>query len=391
MLLGQLLGRFLIPAAVLAVWALAALAPDAARADAAQVTVIAAGGSQQTLSLEALGGSEDVVDRTYLLRSGSGESSQTVSGFSLAALVEAAGVDPYAFSYLEVLRPTGGAVQLSRHQALDPGAFAEGSPVVYATAAGTGFLRPNGGADDLNASDSFEAPQGVTIALRKGSPLKVQAEASTLKTRPGKAVKFSAEAEGAGAGETLTYSWYFDDGASAAGANASHAFSRRGSYDVVIGVTTPGDSTGSSAVVTVQVGPPLSGPDRKGGGTRRDREAPDHGAATGTDGTAGGGSSSAATAGAAPTPEPARSEEKPQEKPIETTTQPPADAPISGRLLSAPAAATPEPDRQPAARAGNPSDGDSDGLSLSGAALGLIITGGLLGLGAFSEARSLLP
>ncbi len=390
MLLGQLLGRLLIPAAVLAVWALAALVPDAARADAAQVTVIAAGGSQQTLSLEALGGSEDVVDRAYLLRSGSGESSQTVSGFSLAALVEAAGADPYAFSYLEVLRPTGGAVRLSRHQALDPGAFAEGPPVVYATAAGTGFLRPNGGADDLNASDSFEAPQGVTIALRKGSPLRVKAEASTLKTRPGKAVKFSAEVEGAGAGETLSYSWYFDDGASATGANATHAFSRRGSYDVVIGVTTPGDSTGSSAVVTVQVGPPLSGPDRKGGGTRRDRDAPDHGAATGTDGTTGSSPSSAATAGAAMTPKPASSEEKPQEKPTEKTTQPPAVAPISGRLLSAPAA-TPEPDRQPAARAGNPSDGDSDGLSLSGAALGLIITGGLLGLGAFSEARSLLP
>jgi hypothetical protein len=59
-------------------------------------------------------------------------------------------------------------------------------------------------------------------------------------------------------------------------------------------------------------------------------------------------------------------------------------------LLSAPAAATPKPDSQPAARAGNPSDENSDGLSLPGAALGLIVTGGLLGLGAFSEARSLL-
>lgn len=389
MLHGQLLARLLIAAALLSAWALAQPSLDAARADAAQVTVIAAGGSQQTLSLEALAGSEDVVGRAYLLRSGTGEATQTVSGFSLAALVEAAGADPYAFSYLEVLRPTGGAVQLSRHQALDPGAFADGPPVVYATAGGTGFLRPNGGAEDLNASDSFEVPQGVTIALRKGSPLRVEASASTLKTRPGKAVEFSAEVEGAGAGETLTYSWYFDDGASAAGPDATHSFTRRGSYDVVVGVTTPGDSTGTSAVVTVQVGPPPAGPDRKGGGTSRDRQAPDHGAATGVGDGAGDSPSSAATAVPAPTPTPAKPAE-PSEKPAATTSQPPAGAPISGLLLSAPAAATPKPDSQPAARAGNPSDENSDGLSLSGAALGLIVTGGLLGLGAFSEARSLL-
>ena len=274
MLRRQLLDRLLIATAMLAAWALTAPAIEAARADAAQATVVSPGGAQQTLSLDALAGSEDVVDRGYVLRAGEGESSQVVSGFSLAALIEAAGADPFGFSYLEVLRPAGGAVLLSRHQALDPGAFAEGPPVVYASAAGTSFLRPSGGAEDLNASDSFEAPQGVTIAMRKGSPLQVSAEASTSRTRPGEKVRFCAAVEGAGAGEELTYSWYFDDGGSAAGASASQAFARRGSYDVVVGVTTPGDSTGASAVVTVQVGPPLEGPDRKGGGTRRDRRRP---------------------------------------------------------------------------------------------------------------------
>lgn len=154
-------------------------APGAAHADDAQVTVVAPGGAQQTLSLDALSGGEDVTDRTYSLRGPSGESAQTVTGFSLAAILEAAGADPYGFSYLEAQRPAGGAVLLSRHRALDPGAFADGPPVVYATGAGTGFLRPSGGAEDLNAGDSFEAPQGVTIVLRKGSPLQVRAEAST--------------------------------------------------------------------------------------------------------------------------------------------------------------------------------------------------------------------
>ena len=134
-----------------------------------------------------------MVDRAYALRSGEGESTETVTGFSLAAILDAAGADPYGFSYLEVQRPAGGAVLLSRHQALDPGAFAEGPPVVYATAAGTAFLRPSSGAGDLNATDSFEAPQGVTVVLRKGSPLRVRAQASTLRTRPGKPVDFQRD------------------------------------------------------------------------------------------------------------------------------------------------------------------------------------------------------
>ena len=88
-------------------------------------------------------------------------------------------------------------------------------PLVYATAAGTGFLRPSAGPEDLNASDSFEAPQGISVVLRKGARLQVQAKASTLKTRPGKPVQFSASVAGAGSGEQLAYSWYFDDGSSA--------------------------------------------------------------------------------------------------------------------------------------------------------------------------------
>lgn len=382
MLHGQLLHRLLIATATVAAWALAAPATEAARADAAQVTVISPGGSQQTLALEALAGSEDVIDRAYALRGSSGESTQVVTGFSLAALLEAAGADPYAFSYLEVLRPAGGAVLLSSDQALSGAAFADGPPVVYATATGTAFLRPSGGSDDDNASDSFALPQGVTIALRKGSPLQVEAEASTLRTRPGKPVEFTALAEGAGAGETLTYSWYFDDGSSAAGASATHSFTRRGSYDVVVGVTTPGDSTGTSAVVTVQVGPPLAGPDRKGGGKRTDREAPDHGAATEIGGTGTGVAGSAASPSSAVSPLYGRAEQKRQ-------SQARGDV-VTGRLLSSTTPPASEQKAQPGARAGSLDGEEGGGLSLPGAALGLLITGGLLGAGALVEARNVL-
>ncbi len=224
--------RALLAAGLALFCGLALLAP-AARADSPQVSVISPGGSMQTLALEALAGSEDVVGKPYVLRGGAGETTETVTGFSLAKLIDAAGADPYSFSYLEVQRPGGGAVLLSRQQVLDQGAFAEGPPVAYAASGGTGFLRPSSDAEDANGDDSFLAPQGITLVLRKGTPLRVKAKASTLKTKPGKPVEFSAVVEQAGAGEQLSYSWNFDDGKTAQGESVSHGFSERGSYKVV--------------------------------------------------------------------------------------------------------------------------------------------------------------
>jgi hypothetical protein len=389
MLHRQLLDRLLIATAIAAAWALAAPGLQAARADTAQVTVVSPSGTPKSLSLEALAGGEDVAERSYVVRGGDSESTQVVTGFSLAALVEAAGADPFGFSRLEVQRPGGGSVLLSNDQALDGEGFADGPPVVYPTATGTGFLRPSTGPDDLNASDSFESPLGVVIVLKKGSSLRVQMEASALKTRPGKPVTFTAEAEGVEAGETVTYSWDFDDGGSAAG--ATHRFTRRGSYDVLVGVTTPGDSTGTTAKVTIQVGPPLAGPDRKGGGKRLEADAPDHGAATGAGGTGSvtGVPTTESSVGSSPTAPTA--ETLPSRKAAKPARPAPAGEQVSGELLSltAPAESAP-PAQQPGARAGSPDGEDAGDSGLSGAALGLLITGGLLGAGALTETRRLL-
>ena len=367
-----------------AAWSLAAPGIGSAHADDSQVTVVDAGGSQRTLSLEALAGGEDVIEHSYALRSADGESTQTVTGFSPAAILDAAGVDPYGFSYLEVQRPASGSVLLSRHQALDQGAFPEGTPVIYATAAGTGFLRPSAGAGDLNATDSFDAPQGLTVVLHSGSPLQVRAKASTLRTRPGQPVTFTAIVERAGAGEQLAYSWYFDDGSSSTGPSTRHRFAKRGSYDVVVGVTTPGDDAGASAVVTVQVGAPLAGPARKGGGRNRDAEAPDHGAASGkgdaTPPRVAGGPPAAATTQPASQDKPSRRRERSPARTI------PAGQRVSGLLLDEKRTAAP---LQPtAARTGQLSE-DGGGAGLPDAALGLLVTVGLLGAGALVETRSL--
>lgn len=369
-------------------WLLAA----PARADVAQVTVVSPGGAEQTLALAAMAGSEDVVNHPYVLRSDSGETTQAVTGFSLAKLIEAAGADPYGFSYLEVQRPAGGTVMLSREQALGSNAFADGPPVVYPTATGTGFLRPSAGAGDFNASDSFDAPQGITVVLRKGMALQVRAEASSLKVKTGEKVDFEAIVERAGSGEQLSYSWNFDDGHSGSGAQARHSFAKRGSYDVVVGVTSSGNEAGASDVITIQVGEPLGGPDRKGGGTNRAADAPDHGSAegapTGTEGGWGGGSPAAAPVSETPASAPAPTEKtdaKPQQQPR------PSGERVSGELLDATAQPAPEPEPQPraAARTGSLHGGGEGGLAVSATAAGVLGTLGLLGLGALLEARGL--
>lgn len=390
-MLHRLLLNLSLAAAALALCALASPWAAAASADVAQVTVVSPGGAQQTLSLEALAGSEDVHDRAYALRADSGETSQTVTGFSLAQILDAAGADPYSFSFLEVQRPAGGAVLLSRDQAL--GNASDGPPAVYAGAGGTGFIRPSAGSEDLNAGDSFTAPQGIAIVLRKGTHLKVRATASTQRAKAGQEVDFSAVVEQAGAGEQLAYSWYFDDGGSAEGAEASHSFAKRGSYDVVVGVTTAGNETGASAVVTVQVGAPLGGPNRKGGGTNEDANAPDHGAAEGpTSGTGSGYDSAAGAVGHAPpdtqpaaalsvrrgTPDRPKQDSKPQ--------VPPGDL-VEGELVSAEASLPPQQAKQAeAARTGKLDGGGGDGGGIPGAAWGILATLGLLGVGAVAEA-----
>ncbi|MBS1845928.1 MAG: PKD domain-containing protein [Actinobacteria bacterium] len=388
-------------------------ASGVARADAPEVTIVTPGGAQHTLSLEALTGSEDVVDRTYPLRGPEGESTQTITGFSIAALLEASELDPYAFSYLEIQRPGGGAVQLSRAQALD-----DPAPVVYSTGTGTGFLRPAASAEDDNVADRFQSPTGLTIVMRKGASLLVRVEAAPRKVEVGEKVNFRAVVERAGSGEALTYSWYFDDGNSGAGETATHAFAKPGSYSVVVGVTAAGEDTGASAVARIQVGAaPAGGPDRKGGGTDKSKGAPDHGAAEGPSGPAstggapspGGGAPEAEATAFVPTPVPTptsdptpvrppeRKTEKPRpekgrkpktEKPAPESTQ--VGEVVTGELLSGDVEAEPLPTRVPrpqaAARTGTPrADGGGNG-GVPGAALGLGAVVALLGLGALAEA-----
>lgn len=371
---------------------LACVGAPAARADVAQVTVVKTDGGSRTLSLEALAGSEDVVGQTYVLRGGSGEATETVTGFSLEALIDAAGADPYKFTYLEVQRPGGGSVLLDNQQARETDG---GPPVVYATAGGTAFLRPSSGSGDLNADDAFSAPQGITIVLHDDPLLEVEAKASTLRTKPGQPVDFTAVVKRSGAGEELTYSWTFEGGGRASGPEATHKFERAGSFKVVLGVKTPGNPTGASDVLTIQVGKPSEGPDRQGGGKNERDDAPEHGLADGP----GTGSGETGSTGAPPTTgvesEATAAPTAPEPEPEPTETAEPEPEPageeVSGELLTGTATAAPESEQRLAeARSGSLDGSDSgSGGGMPPAAWGGLATLGLLGLGGLLEARGL--
>ena len=159
-----------------ACWGWVFVGSSIARADDAQVTVVTPGGAEQTLSLAALAGSEDVVDAHLHAALGGGESSQIFTGFSLAAILEAAGADPFGFSYLEVAAPGG---RLGRCSA----ATRRSIPAPSTTARRSSTRRRRRPASCARAAARATSTPRTpsrprresTLVLRKDSPLQVKA------------------------------------------------------------------------------------------------------------------------------------------------------------------------------------------------------------------------
>lgn len=69
---------------------------------------------------------------------------------------------------------------------------------------------------------------------------------------PGQALAFSGTAADPNAGESITsYAWKFDDGASATGATATHAYAAAGTHHATLTVTEPNGVSASATVTTV--------------------------------------------------------------------------------------------------------------------------------------------
>jgi plastocyanin len=256
-----------------------------------QVRVEAEGSAARAVTLSGLG-EPDVQSREYTAEDGT---RVAITGHSLDEVLRKAGADPYRFAEAEVSL-AGASVTLSRDELIRMDAFPDGRPVLWMEGAETRFLRP--------ATTSEEPVQlggavPVSVRLSRPSELQVRAEASDRRVEPGDAVTFTATLSGADPGEGVDVTWYFDDGRRGSGLSVTHRFRKPGTYKVSVGARSAADEPGADDFVAVRVGRPPRGPDRAGGGTNRDADAPDSGVGAGASepGGSAGGSSGAGAAG----------------------------------------------------------------------------------------------
>jgi PKD repeat protein len=109
-----------------------------------------------------------------------------------------------------------------------------------------GLTRPIHGVRDLGA---YEYGRRAPV---------VSASADRATAAPGDLISYTATGSDADHGDTLTYAWSFDDGASATGASPTHAFASEGTHTATVTVTDPIGLTGSAAV-SVAVAVPAAG------------------------------------------------------------------------------------------------------------------------------------
>lgn len=300
------------------------------------------------------------------------------------------------YGTLEIPRPTGGVVKLTREQ-ID--AAVPRPPVIYSDATGaTWFLRSPADSTDVNAADHFQISTSALVLEQIAGELAVEVEASRKKIDPGESIRFTAKVTGGPSDAEYTYEWDFDDGKRLADGRASetHRFTQEGAFKVLASVTIAGETRSDSGVVRVQVGDPKdSDKDREGGGDNGGAGAPDSGSSTGSDD---GGSSYDSGTAYAPAYTP-----PPTPTPVPPTPPPPTPEPpkppdiatsgttVEGNLLADVSDPPPSSILESAARAardGNPKDDDGpDGADVPEAALSIAGVLALLGLGAGIETR----
>ena len=153
---------------------------------------------------------------------------------------------------------------------VDPGAgdyrLAWNSPLI--DAGDTGLLSATSSTTDLGGN-----PREVRSSAGSSSPLDVgayeyqhsapvaAASATPTSAAIGTAIAFNSRASDPDDGDTLTYAWSFDDGATATGATVTHAFSAPGVHTATLTVTDPtGLSTKQTTQVTVSSPPAVTPP-----------------------------------------------------------------------------------------------------------------------------------
>jgi hypothetical protein len=327
------------------------LAPAAAHAADEAVTIATGEGDPVNVYITSL--PPDVTNTTYTV----GSRSRTVTeGWSLDLALRSGQVDPYPFKSFEVSTGGEGGLLLSKQQVVQP---SDHPPVFYRDEDGMHFIRPTG--QDGSGGDLLSG--NFTIRAKKETALAVKASADDDAVEVGDVVRFEAEPVSNPAGEDVTYKWVFGDGGTATGLKPRYRFKKRGSYSVLVQMTTPTDDVGASDIVRVKVGDaPETGPDREGGGTNESADAPTSGAADGAGGsgvavgTSGGGSSSSDSSPSPSTSTPQREQAPRREREPKPAPPEPTGETVTGRLLSSTSPPVASPQREVAARTGTPRD-----------------------------------
>ncbi|GAC1608810.1 MAG: hypothetical protein NVS3B26_07280 [Mycobacteriales bacterium] len=369
-------------------------------------------GSQQTVSGPDITRLADVRDTQYRTRAVSGGAAQdepyVQTGLSIHHLLESLTppFDPTSVGFTETARRDGSWSTLDRPDTATPSDFADGLlPVLRVDGPNIDYIRPlRPSGQDTNAEDQIQVGL-LDLFVHTGTLLSVRSSASTAQPSPGSPVLFQASAQGAP--PPIAYGWDFGDGTGATGQLTSHAFTRPGSYRVLVTAAGPNDSGGAAPALLIMVqsstrpnatpspapsSTPSGGPGRPAGGPA----SPGAGAPSAPVG--GGSGPTAPTPAAGPSPPKRRSSQpRPASAPdVADPSPPPAASPspaaashpavalIQGVLLSA-GAAPPQAAGSTGVKTGRLST-SGPGAPARGAGAATLVLG-LFGLGAVRERR----
>jgi PKD repeat protein len=167
-------------------------------------------------------------------------------------------------------QPIAFGEDLSRVAGVDPKTFklrwdfGDGTPLVYVSTPSHTFARPGtynvrlANFDDTQQdwNPDFDSAQITVVASEPGNPPVAKITASAPSVALAGTVSFDAAGSHSQDGSPLTYTWNFNDGATATGAHVSHAFVLTGSSFVTL-IATDGRGARSVATASIVVAPEL--------------------------------------------------------------------------------------------------------------------------------------
>jgi hypothetical protein len=273
-------------------------------------------GSVQTVSASALCDEADVFDTQYFTRGSDHKVHQSpyiATGTSIHTLLEdlAPAVDPSSVGFVDIQRADATWTTLDPADLADPSDFADDLlPVLVVNGDLIDYYRPlYPDPDDVNAEDAVVSPANgaIDVDVHSGSLLTVNADANRSTAAPGRIVRFDARvSDPPASSQPLSYAWTFGDGATATGADVTHAFTTNGTYDAQVTVTGNDDSGGVSEQIAETIGtaPPKTGHHGHGTGSSHQPHAPSTGPPAGNGTRAGGRPSHHTASGHAATGQP---------------------------------------------------------------------------------------